>query len=93
MKIQITGPVKRNGKVLPLDETVSMPDADAQALIDAGAAEPVGTKAKAVADGDGTKAKAVADGDGAKAKAAAGGDGDKPKTETEAETDTGTESK
>lgn len=57
MKIKITGPVKRNGKVLPLDETVSMPDADAQALIDAGAAEPVGAKAKAAADGDGDKPK------------------------------------
>ena len=58
MKIKITGPVKRNGKVLPLDETVSMPDADAQALIDAGAAELVGAKAKAGAEGDGDKVKA-----------------------------------
>ena len=58
MKIKITGPVKRNGKLLPLDETVSMPDADAQALIDAGAAELVGAKAKAGAEGDGDKVKA-----------------------------------
>ena len=57
MKIKITGPVKRNGKVLPLDETVSMPDAEAQALIDAGAAELVGAKAKAGADSDGDNAK------------------------------------
>lgn len=56
MKIKITGPVKRNGKVLPLDETVSMPDADAQALINAGAAEPVGAKAKAGTESDGDKA-------------------------------------
>ena len=58
MKIKITGPVKRNGKVLPLDETVSMPDAEAQALIDAGAAELVGAKAKIETETDtGTESK------------------------------------
>ena len=57
MKIKITGPVKRNGKVLPLDETVSMPDADAQALIDAGAAELISAKDETAADVDGDKSK------------------------------------
>lgn len=63
MKIKIIGPVKRNGKVLPLQETVSMPDAEAQALIDAGAAELVGAKAKAAADSDADKTKTETESD------------------------------
>ena len=63
MKIKIIGPVKRNGTVLPLQETVSMPDAEAQALIDAGAAELVGAKAKAAADSDADKTKTETESD------------------------------
>lgn len=63
MKIKIIGPVKRNGKVLPLQETVSMPDTEAQALIDAGAAELVGAKAKAAADSDADKTKTETESD------------------------------
>lgn len=62
MKITITGPVKRNGKTLPLDESISIPDAEAQALIDAGAAEPVLAKVKPEPDRKGKAESAVVHG-------------------------------
>ena len=78
MKVTIISTVLRNGKFLAIGKAVDLPEDEAQALIDAGAAEAAGGKAKPAPAGTGAEA------------GAAPGQGDPAGDRTDADGDQGT---
>ncbi len=73
MKVVITSPVEHDGKSLAEGDTVDLPEAQAQVLIDAGAGIAVGRKARSVKSDEQIAAElaAVAADDAARAQAEA----------------------
>ena len=60
MKVVITSPVEHDGKSLEEGDTADLPEAQAQALIDAGAALAVGRKPRAAKSDEQLAAEAAA---------------------------------